>query len=232
MKRLAVLFLIPLIISSFGCRRNSNEVLEDSRSAGRYMARGFKSLGGKHGDSRQVDDCGAFYPNDDLCYDHDDFVALQNSQGEEMIAMNDFPQAREIPGESGSSIPSLESFNDPALDPSLAAIFKNIRFEYNSDAIEGSQNLAQINNIANYMKNHPRLYVFIEGHCDERGPQAYNLALGARRANNVRNLLIRQGVDPDHMFTVSFGKERPLSMEHDEIAWTENRRAQFKIFNK
>lgn len=232
MKRLAILFLIPLIITSFGCRRSSTQVLEDSRSAGRYMSRGFKSLGGKHGDSRQVRQGDEFYPNDDICYDRNDFVALQDADGKDMIAMNDYPQARELPGEVGSAIPGIDHFSDPASDPTFANLFANIRFEYNSDAIEGSKNLDTINSIANYMKSHPRLYVFIEGHCDERGPQAYNLALGARRANNVRNMLIRQGADPDHMFTVSYGKERPLNVQHDEIAWSENRRAQFKIFSK
>lgn len=82
------------------------------------------------------------------------------------------------------------------------------------------------------MRSHPNTYVFVEGHCDERGPEAYNLSLGAKRGNAVRNLLINEGVDPDHIFTISYGKERPLVFEHHEEAWAQNRRAEFKVYNR
>lgn len=70
----------------------------------------------------------------------------------------------------------------------------------------------------------------MEGHCDERGPEAYNLALGSRRAHAVRNMLLQQGVHPDQVFTISYGKERPLVMEHHDEGWAQNRRAEFKIY--
>jgi len=114
----------------------------------------------------------------------------------------------------------------------LSAVFEHIHFPYDSEKIQGQQNLQAIQAIASYMKRHPNTYVFIEGHCDERGPQAYNLALGTRRANSVRTILVAEGVDPERLFTVSYGKERPLVQGHDDEAWRINRRAQFKIYER
>ncbi len=74
--------------------------------------------------------------------------------------------------------------------------------------------------------------MFVEGHTDERGPEAYNLSLGARRANYVRTLLVQKGVDHNQLHTISFGKERPAEMGHNSEAWSKNRRAQFKIYKK
>jgi peptidoglycan-associated lipoprotein len=64
----------------------------------------------------------------------------------------------------------------------------------------------------------------VEGHCDERGTREYNLALGERRAASVKNYLVALGVDPSRISTISYGKERPLAMGHDEGAWSQNRR--------
>jgi peptidoglycan-associated lipoprotein len=67
--------------------------------------------------------------------------------------------------------------------------------------------------------------VIVEGHCDERGTTEYNLALGQRRAKAVRDALVQQGVDANHLDTVSYGEERPVAMGHDEAAWSQNRRS-------
>ena len=64
----------------------------------------------------------------------------------------------------------------------------------------------------------------VEGHCDERGTREYNLALGERRASSVKNYLVALGVDPSRISTISYGKERPLAMGHDEGTWGQNRR--------
>ncbi|MBI5544836.1 MAG: OmpA family protein [Deltaproteobacteria bacterium] len=69
--------------------------------------------------------------------------------------------------------------------------------------------------------------VVIAGHCDERGTEEYNLHLGERRANSVKKYLGALGIDPKNMKTVSYGKERPTNMGHDESAWSENRRVEF-----
>lgn len=67
--------------------------------------------------------------------------------------------------------------------------------------------------------------VTIEGHCDERGTKAYNLALGDKRANAARDYLVALGVSASRITTVSYGKERPFDEGHDESAWAKNRRA-------
>ena len=82
------------------------------------------------------------------------------------------------------------------------------------------------------MKDNPDLYVFAAGHCDERADEQYNLALGTRRAHFVRNLLIKKGVHANRIYTISFGKEMPVDLGHNEIAWKKNRRVEFKIFDK
>lgn len=239
------LFLSLLTTSSLlfqGCMRNSNDMWEDTKSASRHMKRGLKALGGQCGDSRQICSPDEFgFMEESQCVEQPeyqasayDYVPLQDQENDKDIAMADgwVRQPKETPGESGSSIPGIDSFRDPSTIPNLAPIFKNIHFEYNSNLIKGSDNLDIVHNIASYMKNHPNTFVFIEGHTDERGPQAYNLALGSRRSNAVRNILIQNGVNPDNLFTISYGKERPLIFGSHEEAWSQNRRAEFKIYER
>ncbi len=78
---------------------------------------------------------------------------------------------------------------------------------------------------ARWMQQHPQVHVTIEGHTDERGTREYNLALGERRANAVRDYLIGLGVAPARIDTVSFGKERPADPAGTPDAWARNRRA-------
>ncbi|GAA4828510.1 peptidoglycan-associated lipoprotein Pal [Sphingosinicella ginsenosidimutans] len=78
---------------------------------------------------------------------------------------------------------------------------------------------------AQWLNRNPNVRVTIEGHADERGTREYNLALGDRRANAVRDYLQSRGVSPARMQTISWGKERPAVDGHDESAWAQNRRA-------
>ena len=82
---------------------------------------------------------------------------------------------------------------------------------------------------ANIMRRYTGVAVVIEGHCDERGTEEYNLALGERRARAAYEHLVILGVDPERMSIVSFGEERPINPAHNEIAWAENRRAEFVV---
>jgi peptidoglycan-associated lipoprotein len=77
---------------------------------------------------------------------------------------------------------------------------------------------------AAWLQKYPSVRVTIEGHCDERGTREYNLALGARRANAVKEYLVSQGVSTGRVETVSYGKERPLCTQSDEGCWAQNRR--------
>jgi peptidoglycan-associated lipoprotein len=223
--------LLALALTSTGCRRSSDEVYRDTQSAGRHVKRGVNTLGGKHGESRQVRDGAEFAGGSNA---EDDFVPLDGEQ-KQNFAISDQDQnaqAKETPGELGSSIPGIEAFKDPADDPALAQIFQHLHFDYNSSLIKSDEDLTTTAKIADYLKSHPSVYIFVEGHCDKRGPAAFNFALGANRSNAVRNVLIKEGVDPDHIFTVSYGKEKPLVEGDDEEFYRLNRRAQFRIYEK
>ncbi len=78
---------------------------------------------------------------------------------------------------------------------------------------------------AAWLKKYPQYKVVVEGHADERGTREYNLALGERRANSVKDYLIALGIDPSRIETISYGKERPVALGHDEESWAKNRRA-------
>ena len=78
---------------------------------------------------------------------------------------------------------------------------------------------------AHILRDHPNVNVVIEGHCDERGTEEYNQALGERRANAARDYLAAAGIAAARMETISYGKTRPFAMGHDESAWAQNRRA-------
>ncbi len=80
-----------------------------------------------------------------------------------------------------------------------------------------------------WLKNNPEAKVQIEGHCDERGTDEYNLALGDRRAQVVKNYLVSLGIAPTRLATISYGEEYPVDPGHDETAWAKNRRAEFNI---
>ena len=69
----------------------------------------------------------------------------------------------------------------------------------------------------------------VEGHCDERGTREYNLALGERRANSVKDYLVAAGVNPDRIKTISYGKERPVALGSTDAAWKQNRRGVTKV---
>jgi len=81
-----------------------------------------------------------------------------------------------------------------------------------------------LNKQAAWLGRYPSVRLNIEGHCDERGTREYNLALGARRANAVKEYLVAQGVSAARLETISYGKERPICTESNEDCWAQNRR--------
>ena len=78
---------------------------------------------------------------------------------------------------------------------------------------------------ANYLRKNKNLNVTIEGHADERGTREYNLALGERRANSVKDYLVALGIADNRIDTISFGKERAVAKGSNEAAWAQNRRS-------
>lgn len=243
--RIVSIFQILTVLVFFtSCCRSRDDVWDDTKTAGRHMSRGLRSLGGKHGDSRQICNRDQFYPPcEEFCYDdwqETAFEPLPDQSSYQEYSMsesmdrpgNAAPQSTIEPGDPRGPVPGINAFSDPKANPSLSRIFKNVTFAYNSSLIKGQDNLDTIKVVADYMKSHPNIYIFVEGHCDERGAEAYNLALGVRRSNIVRNLLIQEGVNPQNIFTVSYGKERPLDTGNNEASWAKNRRAEFKIYQQ
>ena len=104
----------------------------------------------------------------------------------------------------------------------------NIHFDYDkSDIKEGDRAILQ--GIADFMKQYSQARIEIQGNCDERGTNEYNLALGNRRADAAQAYLKTLGVAEDRMSTISFGKEKPLCTEHKESCWSQNRRDEFHL---
>jgi peptidoglycan-associated lipoprotein len=113
--------------------------------------------------------------------------------------------------------------------PSDEDLFRQVRdayFDYDKADIRPDARAA-LATTADFLKNYPRFNVTIEGHCDERGSTEYNLGLGDRRANAVKQYIVSLGVSADRISTVSFGKEKPFCMESNEACWQQNRRGHF-----
>ena len=116
-------------------------------------------------------------------------------------------------------------------DSGNAGDLRTVNFDYNSSTLTEDARMTLEAN-ADFLKENPSLSIQVEGHCDERGGVQYNLALGERRANAVRDYLIAMGVSSGNLSTISLGKERPLAFGHDEMSWAQNRRANFVITGK
>ena len=102
---------------------------------------------------------------------------------------------------------------------------KVVYFDYDSSTIKDSDR-AIIQAHANYLAQHPAAKVTLEGHTDERGTREYNIGLGERRANAVKQMMLLSGASAAQVSTVSYGEERPAALGHDESAWQKNRRVE------
>ncbi len=105
---------------------------------------------------------------------------------------------------------------------------KRVFFALDSSVLN-ARSQATIRRWADWLNEFSDVNVIIEGHCDERGTREYNLALGDRRANAVKDHLVVLGIDPNRVTTISYGKERPLVLGHTEAAWGQNRRGDLTL---
>ncbi len=105
-----------------------------------------------------------------------------------------------------------------------------IHFDYDKAIIRGGDAAVLDQKVAIVQAN-PGLRIRISGHCDERGSDEYNLALGNRRATAAKQYLVSHGIDGSRIETVSYGEERPMASGHDEEAWAQNRRDEFEILS-
>ena len=106
--------------------------------------------------------------------------------------------------------------------------FERVFFDFDSSDLVDSSKAALTDNVK-IMQAHNDVKLQIQGHADERGTTDYNLALGQRRADAIKNHMINQGVAPSRLAVVSYGEEKPLDPGSNERAWAQNRRAEFII---
>lgn len=117
-----------------------------------------------------------------------------------------------------------------AVTPPGAAL-KDVYYQFDSVELEGEA-IDILKRNAEWMKTNPKSRVEVEGHCDDIGSAEYNLALGAKRAQTAKDFLIKEGIAPDRLVTISYGKEAPACFEHTEECRVKNRRARFVMFTE
>jgi peptidoglycan-associated lipoprotein len=103
---------------------------------------------------------------------------------------------------------------------------KDVYFDYDKSDIRGDQQ-ASVQADVQFLSQHTNINITIEGHCDERGSTEYNLALGDKRANSVKEALVNGGISASRIKTISYGKEKPFCTESNEACWQQNRRGHF-----
>ena len=126
--------------------------------------------------------------------------------------------------------PAVEAAKPPAPPKDFAdtANLKDIHFDFDKSNIRpDAARILEAN--AAWLRSNSNMLVLVEGHCDERGTNEYNLVLGERRARATMNYLVGQGIAQDRLSMVSYGEERPLCTEHNEACWAKNRRAHFRV---
>lgn len=124
------------------------------------------------------------------------------------------PQEEQLPSD-------IEALNQMA---QTRGFIRDAFFNYDEATLD-SDAQSNLTATADWLRRNAQYNLLIEGHCDERGTEQYNLALGDRRANAARDFLLTLGIDASRIRTVSYGEERPFETGHDDAAWRQNRRA-------
>jgi len=117
---------------------------------------------------------------------------------------------------------------EKGLIPGKGGPLSDIHFGYNDSSIQ-DQDGSVLRSNASWLQAHPQTKVQVEGYCDERGSEEYNIALGAKRAQAGKDYLATLGISESRMSTISYGKELPLCTDHDESCWSQNRRDHFTV---
>jgi peptidoglycan-associated lipoprotein len=133
--------------------------------------------------------------------------------------------------ETGQNIEAYEESTEPLKNEALTSVgLERVYFEFDQFVLtEKARGVLAAN--AEFLQAVPTLKVSIEGHCDSRGSDEYNLALGEHRSQVVKKYLVSLGISPERMETVSYGEEMPIDRGASEMAWAANRRAEFKVIN-
>jgi peptidoglycan-associated lipoprotein len=128
-------------------------------------------------------------------------------------------------GTPGSTIPGPAAGSQEEL---TVEVGDRVFFDYDKYDVRADQR-GTVEALAAWLDTNPSVTLTIEGHCDERGTREYNLALGERRANAVRDYLVALGANPARLTTVSYGEERPAVLGSNDSAWAQNRRGVFVV---
>jgi len=136
-------------------------------------------------------------------------------------------------GPDSTNIPTGFPITDPSKYDSYTHDADTLKpdtvyFAYDSSVVRASEK-SKVAHVADYLKSNAANALEVDGHCDERGTEEYNRALGERRALAVREELAKLGIDPSKIVTKTFGKDRPIEPLHSEAAWSKNRRAEFIV---
>jgi len=137
--------------------------------------------------------------------------------------VNNTPPPPQPPAERPSTPPPVSRILPGSAEDFRVNVGDTVHFTFNEYNIQDADK-GLLGRQAAWLQKYPSVRVTIEGHCDERGTREYNLALGARRANAVKEYLVSQGVTTGRVETVSYGKERPICTSSDEACWAQNRR--------
>jgi len=145
------------------------------------------------------------------------------------------PKVEQVKDETPAQPPALseeELFMKKTLDQiNQERNLRMIRFDYDKYFIRDEAKPVLEANAA-WLKKYRTVKILVEGHCDERGTEEYNLALGEKRAKSAMDYLVSLGIPADRLKIISYGKSQPLDMGKDEAAWANNRRAQFLVIEK
>lgn len=129
---------------------------------------------------------------------------------------------------SPSQTVEIKSADTPETPARKPPQFTTIYFDFDKSSIRSDQHQT-LNSNAQLLIENNDVRILIEGHCDERGTNEYNLALGQRRADAVKLYLADYGIDTARISAISYGEEHPANYDHDEHAWELNRRCEFKV---
>lgn len=149
-------------------------------------------------------------------------IELDNSKLSDALSEGDIPE------ENRDALSWLPNRPPHGTQFESTSELQTVYFEFDKFSLT-SQARELLNSNAAWLKNHPDVLIQMEGHCDERGTQEYNQALGENRAISVKKYLVTLGIDSERLFTISYGETMPADPGHDEDAWAQNRRVEFKI---
>ncbi len=124
----------------------------------------------------------------------------------------------------------ISEFEEFTVEPDGTIKFKAdlIYFAYDTNSLTDKA-MIQLQAIVTYLEKHPNVSIRIDGHADERGSTEYNMALGLQRGNSVQTYMSRLGIQNNRLHIITYGEEIPVDPDHNEAAWAQNRRVEFKV---